>query len=460
MALEARFSATRSTYDMEVPTQSKARTQSQPQPPLRAEPITTAFSLDRLEENETQSNPKFPLRSSRTTPVEPILLSSPTMHGSTLLVQRPTERASPVPSTENCAVSSSNVNQSEKMHFSDNQTSTQEGTSPNVVLNTSQTSWGRYLDVGIRPVSPSRAPSPTQAARDRLVEEPAKKKYKADAHHDEERKPTVVMDNQHGSRIRTSEATLKQSSLQNYMSSKSLRNRLASFAMPGSQLSAASGINEDVDEPEEDTQMAEDEEDEVENVPTTRDASPSSNAEASNTERAQPEVQNPFDDNDEPNDPSSILSQVRSTSVATPSAMSTDSRAIHPEIIKSNTPGADITLRIDVERLKRVWSRESGVNAESVLRADRIDTMLPDAGLSNVDDDQKAVSALSRVIDKQDFDDMNVVGQFNLGFIIVRRREGSQMDDLFIVDQHAADEKYNFEILQETTKIESQKLFR
>jgi DNA mismatch repair protein PMS2 len=34
------------------------------------------------------------------------------------------------------------------------------------------------------------------------------------------------------------------------------------------------------------------------------------------------------------------------------------------------------------------------------------------------------------------------------------------MDDLFIVDQHAADEKYNFEMLQETTKIESQKLFR
>ena len=34
------------------------------------------------------------------------------------------------------------------------------------------------------------------------------------------------------------------------------------------------------------------------------------------------------------------------------------------------------------------------------------------------------------------------------------------MDDLFIVDQHAADEKYNFETLQRTTKIDSQKLFR
>jgi len=35
-----------------------------------------------------------------------------------------------------------------------------------------------------------------------------------------------------------------------------------------------------------------------------------------------------------------------------------------------------------------------------------------------------------------------------------------QMDDLFIVDQHASDEKYNFETLQQTTRIQSQKLFR
>ncbi|ETW76829.1 hypothetical protein HETIRDRAFT_442135 [Heterobasidion irregulare TC 32-1] len=34
------------------------------------------------------------------------------------------------------------------------------------------------------------------------------------------------------------------------------------------------------------------------------------------------------------------------------------------------------------------------------------------------------------------------------------------MDDLFIVDQHAADEKYNFETLQQTTRIESQRLFK
>jgi len=44
---------------------------------------------------------------------------------------------------------------------------------------------------------------------------------------------------------------------------------------------------------------------------------------------------------------------------------------------------------------------------------------------------------LRLAITKQDFFKMEVVGQFNLGFIIARL--GS---DLFIVDQHAADEKY------------------
>lgn len=48
---------------------------------------------------------------------------------------------------------------------------------------------------------------------------------------------------------------------------------------------------------------------------------------------------------------------------------------------------------------------------------------------------------------------MSIIGQFNLGFIITKLDA-----DLFIVDQHATDEKYNFETLQKTTKITSQKL--
>ena len=48
---------------------------------------------------------------------------------------------------------------------------------------------------------------------------------------------------------------------------------------------------------------------------------------------------------------------------------------------------------------------------------------------------------------------MRVVGQFNRGFIIARL--GS---DLFIVDQHASDEKFNFERLQASTVLNRQPL--
>lgn len=48
---------------------------------------------------------------------------------------------------------------------------------------------------------------------------------------------------------------------------------------------------------------------------------------------------------------------------------------------------------------------------------------------------------------------MIIIGQFNKGFII------AQLDaDLFIIDQHASDEIYNFETLQKTTKMQTQNL--
>ncbi|KAI8824179.1 putative DNA mismatch repair protein pms2 [Fimicolochytrium jonesii] len=69
-------------------------------------------------------------------------------------------------------------------------------------------------------------------------------------------------------------------------------------------------------------------------------------------------------------------------------------------------------------------------------------------------DEQTAVQELNRRIRKEDFRKMEVLGQFNLGFIIVRLG-----NDLFIVDQHASDEKFNYENLRRTMKIDSQKLF-
>uniref|UniRef100_A0A5S6QKI7 MutL C-terminal dimerisation domain-containing protein n=1 Tax=Trichuris muris TaxID=70415 RepID=A0A5S6QKI7_TRIMR len=65
----------------------------------------------------------------------------------------------------------------------------------------------------------------------------------------------------------------------------------------------------------------------------------------------------------------------------------------------------------------------------------------------------EAGNEVSRMLKRTSFSEMDVVGQFNLGFIITRLD-----DDLFIIDQHASDEKYNFEVLQKTAIVESQRL--
>ncbi|KAJ3558446.1 hypothetical protein NM688_g920 [Phlebia brevispora] len=143
-----------------------------------------------------------------------------------------------------------------------------------------------------------------------------------------------------------------------------------------------------------------------------------------------------------------------------------------PEIVKSDRRDT-VTLEYDMAELEACWRRMRDQSAPGPDFSQQVLVQDPDltrdAGLSNAEDTARADEALSRIIEKADFASMEVVGQFNLGFIVVRRRKekgassgqaSGSIDDLFIVDQHAADEKYNFETLQRTTKIESQKLFR
>ncbi|XP_047171306.1 DNA mismatch repair protein PMS1 isoform X2 [Vigna umbellata] len=66
-----------------------------------------------------------------------------------------------------------------------------------------------------------------------------------------------------------------------------------------------------------------------------------------------------------------------------------------------------------------------------------------------------AATELERFFRKEDFSRMKVIGQFNLGFIICKLDQ-----DLFIVDQHAADEKFNFERLSQSTILNQQPLLR
>ena len=60
---------------------------------------------------------------------------------------------------------------------------------------------------------------------------------------------------------------------------------------------------------------------------------------------------------------------------------------------------------------------------------------------------------LTRILTKQDFPRMRVIGQFNKSFILALLDK-----DLYILDQHACDEKYNYERLRDTTKFNTQPL--
>ncbi|MEE6522566.1 hypothetical protein FKM82_021170, partial [Ascaphus truei] len=68
-------------------------------------------------------------------------------------------------------------------------------------------------------------------------------------------------------------------------------------------------------------------------------------------------------------------------------------------------------------------------------------------------ENQAAEAELRKEISKEMFAKMEIVGQFNLGFIITKLNS-----DLFIIDQHATDEKYNFEMLQQNTVLQGQRL--
>ncbi|KAF7179845.1 hypothetical protein CNMCM7691_008897 [Aspergillus felis] len=73
-----------------------------------------------------------------------------------------------------------------------------------------------------------------------------------------------------------------------------------------------------------------------------------------------------------------------------------------------------------------------------------------------------AEERLSLTVSKDDFASMRIIGQFNLGFILATRSsdDGSaeSRDELFIIDQHASDEKFNFERLQAETVVQNQRL--
>ncbi|KAG4435684.1 hypothetical protein IFR05_008819 [Cadophora sp. M221] len=133
-------------------------------------------------------------------------------------------------------------------------------------------------------------------------------------------------------------------------------------------------------------------------------------------------------------------------------------------LVKGGSKKKDATLNLvrlvhtDISKITEQYQ-----NLEAVLSA--YQTAVTEKAEDEALDSEQAEEKLSLTISKADFAKMKIVGQFNLGFILATRASGSNSedgvmtaDDMFIIDQHASDEKYNFERLQATTIVQSQRL--
>ncbi|XP_048138353.1 DNA mismatch repair protein PMS1 isoform X4 [Rhodamnia argentea] len=116
---------------------------------------------------------------------------------------------------------------------------------------------------------------------------------------------------------------------------------------------------------------------------------------------------------------------------------------------------------LQTRRQKRLSRLQSGgyrcriVKSKRQYAAATLEVSQPD----NEERKARALAAATKELEicfkKEDFCRMQVIGQFNLGFIV-----GKLDEDLFIVDQHAADEKFNFERLCHSTILNQQPLLR
>ncbi|NXR12734.1 PMS2 endonuclease, partial [Semnornis frantzii] len=113
--------------------------------------------------------------------------------------------------------------------------------------------------------------------------------------------------------------------------------------------------------------------------------------------------------------------------------------------VRKKTVPLEFSMKILTEKVKNVIQQQQKSTETQNYRRFR-------AKISP-GENQVAEAELRKEISKEMFAKMEVIGQFNLGFIIAKLNS-----DLFIIDQHATDEKYNFEMLQQHTTLQGQKL--
>ncbi|KGL83152.1 Mismatch repair endonuclease PMS2, partial [Tinamus guttatus] len=113
--------------------------------------------------------------------------------------------------------------------------------------------------------------------------------------------------------------------------------------------------------------------------------------------------------------------------------------------IKKKTVPLEFSMKVLAEKVKKVIQQQKKRTETQNYR--RFKAKIS-PGENKVAEDE-----LRKEISKEMFAKMEIIGQFNLGFIIAKLNS-----DLFIIDQHATDEKYNFEMLQQHTVLQGQKL--
>lgn len=105
-------------------------------------------------------------------------------------------------------------------------------------------------------------------------------------------------------------------------------------------------------------------------------------------------------------------------------------------------------------KFQRHYKRHLSVVGKQVASADNNAASGFKSGV--LQDEEEAVREFRRFIKKSDFLLMKVIGQFNMGFIVVMHRG----KDLFVIDQHASDEKFNYERLCREYPVQSQYLIK
>ncbi|KAG8688469.1 hypothetical protein FRC11_005408, partial [Ceratobasidium sp. 423] len=236
-----------------------------------------------------------------------------------------------------------------------------------------------------------------------------------------------------------------------------LRERLAGMALPGSQPVVQEVIVSDEEDELFDEELAPADNNAV--VP----AGPTNPSGSSSARKVSDPTAKPAED-PEPMEvdpaPKTAAAAVRTPKKPRQRHPTPESETRPTEFVKTSQRRAG-HCGVDIERLRQLYktrTQQSRSEAPALAASPGLKTDWEN------DDSTQAEQQLSRVIQKRDFLSMEILGQFNLGFIIVRLRkktpDGGSLDDLFIIDQHAADEKFNFERLQRTTKIQSQRLIK